>query len=241
MNKKLAVLLLSLAGFLISVSCNLFEAIGADDFFSALEAVVHSNSVDPEIQIMETSFPNTSDEIEEPAIEFGGVSADNTNNEGAANCTQFKIIEEDIKQNPALVPEIMIWANADKQIPPDGFQISYDEYPATQEFSDTARLLSHDGSQITISTSVNVSCANVMILGTTISPLEIYLDGNLVWEGYLYPREEEGNYQFYYFQIPVESPHPVSLKIIGYSFPPDDLGNTFAAWVPVEFFGFELP
>ncbi|MEE4195742.1 MAG: hypothetical protein V2J07_11140 [Anaerolineae bacterium] len=243
MKTKRAVMTFVMTGFMLTMACNLLEVIGPGEFFATIDTILHTDSADPEIQILETSFPNAQEEAE-PVIEFGDIAVDdNSADEDLfAACAQFEIIEGDIKTDPDKIPSAMIWANADQQAPPDGYTIAYEAFPATQEFSATARLISHEGAHVSITTSAPVRCAQVMVVGTSISPLEIYLDDALVWEGYLHRREDDtGVYHYFYIRIPVTPARPVTLNVVGYAFPPDQAGNTFAAWVPVEFFGFELP
>lgn len=249
MARKRFGIFLVLAALLLTMACNLLEAAGADDIFDLYNRILFTDNANAEIQIMETAGGfDTLNEPEaptEPVIEFGGVGVDDsaTTNDKFATCTQFEIIEEDIKKNPDTLPQVMIWANAENHTPPDGYQINYNAPPATFNFSDTARGISHDGAHVSITTTAPVRCAQVMVVGTSISPLEIYLDDTLIWEGYLRRREDDNgvDYYYYYFRIPVSPARPVTLNVIGYSYPPDNVGNTFAAWVPIEFFGFELP
>ncbi len=70
-------------------------------------------------------------------IEFFGVPVDDTNSEQITEgefspvCTQFEIIEIDVREDSAMMPKVLVWANADEHTPPEGFQVSYDEFPAT--------------------------------------------------------------------------------------------------------------
>ncbi len=249
MKKKRVLMTFVMVGFMLTMACNLLEAAGADDIFDLYNRIFLTDNANAEIQIMETAGGfDTLNEPESPpeqVIEFGGIAVDDsaTTNDTFAACTQFEIIEGDIKKNPDNLPQVMIWANAENHTPPDGYQINYNPHPATWDFSDTARGILADGEYVSITTPSAVRCAQVMIVGTSISPLEIYLDDTLIWEGYLRRREDDNgvDYYYYYFRIPVSPARPVTLKVIGYSFPPDAAGNTFNAWVPIEFFGFELP
>jgi hypothetical protein len=78
MNKKRLMVTIAILSLILTMSCNFLSAIGIDDFFTTIDSVVYSNDPDPEIQIMETNFPGSLEEPEdpEPVVEFGGVAAD---------------------------------------------------------------------------------------------------------------------------------------------------------------------
>ncbi len=157
----------------------------------------------------------------------------------SSKCPQLEIIEEDVRNNPTLQPDVLVHANAEAISPPAGYVVSYSPYPESQELNHSWRLISWDGARISASTDQAVECASVFLVGDNISPAEIFINGNLAWNGYLYPVSgaQQPN-KFFYIRIPVSPPGPVNITIVGYSPPDPDLT---ASWVPVLFFGFDLP
>ncbi len=150
-------------------------------------------------------------------------------------CSEFQIIESDIRGNEDLYPEIAVFANGEAYPPPEGFELSYPPAPGSHPLNQW-RLISQHGGTITVKTSQPVACAGIFLIGDYISPAEVEIDGELVWEGYLYPGADPHPTKFFYLNFPVKPPHSVTISIIGLSPHTDS-----AAYVPVYMFGFELP
>lgn len=149
---------------------------------------------------------------------------------------EFQIIEEDIRENKALYPEIAVFANGEAYPAPDGDELIYPPAPQSHPLNQW-RLISQHGGTISVKTSQTVACAGLFLIGDYISPAEIEIDGELIWDGYLYPASESNPpTKFFYINIPVTPPRPITISIIGLSPHTDS-----AAYLPVYKFGFETP
>ena len=159
---------------------------------------------------------------------------------GTSSCAPLEILEVDVRKNEELSPDVIVYANGEETVPPDGFSLYYPPLPDSARISQTARVMVHSGAKITVSTTQAVTCAGVLLIGDAVTPASISLDGELVWNGYLYPPTKgEGTRPFrtFYVRFAVEPARPVSVSITSHSTGDDQVG----IWVPVEAFGFDFP
>ena len=239
MNQKPFIIIIILSALLLTMACNFFDVLLPDD---AIYQLFESDHGSIEEQIMTTAFPGSLDGMEEDNYEEGeevilfGDSPDEVV-ETENPCPVFQIIEDDVRENPEKMPEVVVWANAEDYPPPDGYTVSYPPHPDSQGMNNTWRIIFLDGGSVSATSTVPVSCATVFILGDYISPAAVSLDGNIIWDGYIYPATEANRpTRFFYYQVPVDPPRPVTLTVTGYA--PDE---NSVAFVPIQFFGFELP
>jgi hypothetical protein len=158
---------------------------------------------------------------------------------GTSSCAPLEVFEADVRKSDDLAPDIIVYANSEETASPNGYNVHYPPLPYSATMSQTARVLVQNGAQITVSTTQAVDCAGVLLIGDLITPASIYLDGELVWNGYLYPivKEYPRPYRSFYVSFAVEPARPVSVSVVANSTSDDAL----SIWVPVEGFGFNLP
>jgi hypothetical protein len=152
-------------------------------------------------------------------------------------CTGLEVFEEDVRENDALFPEVIVYANAEQITPPDGYEVSYPASPDSQPLNNNWRIILLDGGTIQVTTSQPVACAGLIFISDYISPAEIYINGEHKWGGYLYPPAAGNPSKAFYVRIAVEPAQPITIQVVGHA-PGGDLNN---AYVPVYAFGFELP
>jgi hypothetical protein len=172
----------------------------------------------------------------------GGESLGGGNTTGAqssdpAPCTGVEVFAEDVRENDALFPEVIVYANAEQISPPDGYEVSYPVFPDSQPLNNNWRIILLDGGGIQVTTSQPVACAGVIFISDYISPSSIYIDGERRWNDYLYPPTANNPSRAFYVRVAVEPAHPITIQVVGHA-PGGDYKN---AYVPVYAFGFELP
>lgn len=167
----------------------------------------------------------------------GGENTSEAQSSDSALCTGLEVIEEDVRENDALFPEVIVYANAEQITPPDGYEVSYPAFPDSQPWNNNWRTILLDGGAIQVTTSQPVVCAGVIFISDYISPAEIYINGQRKWDGYLYPAAANNPSKAFYVRIAVEPAQPITIQVVGHA-PGGDLNN---AYVPIYAFGFELP
>jgi hypothetical protein len=158
---------------------------------------------------------------------------------GTSTCAPLEIFEADVRKNEELSPDVLVYANGEETAPPDGFRVDYPALPDSASMSTTARVLVQQDAKITASTDQAVSCAGVLLIGDVITPATIYLDGKVIWDGYLYPPVDASPrpFRIFYIRFAVEPARSVSVSIKANA----TGNNSTSIWVPVEGFGFTLP
>lgn len=156
-----------------------------------------------------------------------------------SRCAALEVFEFNVRNDEDLSPDVFVYANAEETAPPAGFSVDVPPLPNSARMSATARVMVQEGAQITASTSQTVDCAGVLLIGDLITPTSIYLDGELVWSGYLYPlvNQSPRPYRTFFVRFPVEPARPVSVSIRAAA----TGDSAVSIWAPVEGFGFYYP
>jgi hypothetical protein len=174
-----------------------------------------------------------------PPFEDGATIEDDPTFQSAdpGPCKGVEVFAEDVRENDALFPDVVVYANAEQISPPDGYDVSYPAFPDSQPLNNNWRIILLDGGTIQVTTSKPVACAGVIFISDYISPASIYIGGELRWNDYLYPPAANNPSRTFYVRVAIEPARPITIQVVGNA----PGGDYQAAYVPVYAFGFELP